>query len=108
VLFRVVAARLDRHESGPDGEPRTLALRVSLRATELDSRDTRLTGDEIRVLAGGRAYAAQSPPTVALWASQSVDLDELVFVVPAPLETASLQLATPDGTSALLALRIPR
>jgi hypothetical protein len=108
VRFRLVGARIDAHELGSAGEPTTLALRMSLRATELDSRDTRVTGEDVRLLAGGRAHPAQVAPNVAIWASQSVDLDELVFVVPAPLATASLQIGTSDGGSALLALRLPR
>jgi hypothetical protein len=108
VRFRLVGARLDRHESGPDGAPKTLALRVNLQATEVASQDTHMTGDQLRVLAGGRAYPPQGAPNVALWASQTVDVDELVFVVPAPLSTASLQVGTADGGSALLALRLPK
>jgi hypothetical protein len=108
VRFRLVGARLDRHENGADGAPKTLALRVQLRATEIASQDTHMTGDHVRLLAAGRSYPPQGTPYVSLWASQSVDLDEIVFVVPAPLATASLQLGTADGGSALLALRLPR
>jgi hypothetical protein len=81
---------------------------VLLRATEIASQDTHMTGDHVRLLADGRSYPPQGTPYVSLWASQSVDLDEIVFVVPAPLATASLQLGTADGGSALLALRLPR
>src|SRR5688572_14565311 len=50
VRFRLVSARLDRHESADDGSARTLALRVSLRATELASLNTHLTADDVRLL----------------------------------------------------------
>lgn len=108
VRFRLMSARLDRHESAPDGTPTMLALHVNLQATELESRDTRLAGGEIQLLAGGRPYSPRTAASAPLWASQSVELDELVFLVPAPLATASLQFSTPDGGSALLPLRLPR
>ena len=107
VLFQLVAARIDRRESGAGGEAKTLAVRVSLQATELESRDTSMTSNDVRLLAGGRAYAPEKPANVRFWASQSVDVPDMVFVVPAPLETASLQLNTADGATALLALRLP-
>lgn len=105
--WRLIGGRLDRHANRPDGAPETLALRVSLRATEIMSIDTRIATEGVRLLAGGRQFSVARPLNVPLFASQSADLNDLLFVVPADLRAASLQLGTIDGSSALMPLVLP-
>ena len=108
VQFRLVGARLDRHQDAADGRPETLALRVTVRATELSNIDTRITAENVRLLASGQHFSPQKPFNTQLYASQSTDLNDMLFLVPASLATASLQLGTTNGSSALLVLPLSR
>jgi hypothetical protein len=108
VRWRLIGARLDPHRDGSGVSDETLELRVSLRATEFMNIDTQITSDTVRLLVGGKQLAAQKPFHARLYASQSADLSDLVFLVPASSTIASLQLGPIDGASALLALKLPR
>ncbi len=108
VRWRLIGARLDPHRDRSGVSAETLELRVSLRATELMNIDTRIPSEAVRLLIGGRQIAAQQPFSERLYASQSADLVDLLFLVPASSTIASLELGPIDGASALLALKIPK
>jgi hypothetical protein len=108
VRFRLIGARLDPHRDESGVSSKTLELRASLRATEFMNIDTQISSNSIRLLVGGTQLGVEKPFSQRLYASQTADLSDLLFLVPIGSTIATLELGPIDGASALLPLELSR
>lgn len=104
-MFKVLSTKVEPYSVNADGSPQKLALRLSIRITDVLGTSDYVDGRTIRLESDGAESSAINSTTFAVYDKQSVDT-EAIFVVPADASKFELLLGRPEDAVGRLPLTI--
>lgn len=104
-VFKLLDASQEAYSTGKGGRPQKLALRVSIRVTDVMGMSDYVDRRTIRLSVDGAELMPENSINFSVYERQSVETEAL-FIVPADSSTIELLLGRPEDTVARLPLPV--